>query len=207
MDDGSRDRTEFILDGLAAQDGRLRVIHRVNGGHSAASRTGLDAAQSEYLFLIDSDRQIPLKNFGSLWLEAQGHDGLLGVRCQRQDPLARLILSRLVRAALRLLLGVTLRDTNVPLKIVRRSAWECVRPLIPPDTLAPFLFLAVAMCRRGNSIVEREVLHRERETGTVTLRYWTLFRFCVHGFSQLLALRRDLSRFIPQAVLGTHGSA
>lgn len=117
------------------------------------------------------------------------------------------MLTRLVRAALRLLLGLSLRDANVPFKIVRRSAWERARPLIPADTLAPSLFLAVAMCRRGDNVGEREVAHRERETGTVTLRYWKPFRFCTRGFIQLLALRRGLGRLTPQAASGAASPA
>jgi len=198
VNDGSRDRTGLILDGLASQDGRLHVVHRVNGGHGPALRTGLDAARGEHLLLIDSDRQIVLDGFDSLWPEAQQRDGLFGVRRRRYDPPARLVLTRLVRVALRLLLGVTLRDTNVPFKVIRRAAWERARPLIPPDTLAPSLFLAVVMYRHGASIVEREVVHRERETGIGSLRYGKLFRFCARGFSQLLALRRDLRRLAPK---------
>lgn len=207
VNDGSRDRTGPILDGLAAQDRRIRVVHRVNGGHGQALRTGLDAARGEYLLLIDSDRQIMLDSFASLWLEAQGHDGLFGVRHRRHDPPARLMLTRLVRAALRLLLGVSLHDANVPFKVVRRACWECARPLIPPDVLAPSLFLAVIMCRRGADIAECEIVHRKRETGTGSLQYWKLFRFCVRGLSQLLALRRGLSRSMPETVTKAAGAA
>src|SRR6266849_3164323 len=60
VNDGSRDRTGEILDHLAMEDGRIKVIHQPNGGHGRALRTGLDAASGKYLFLIDSDRQIPL---------------------------------------------------------------------------------------------------------------------------------------------------
>lgn len=206
VDDGSRDRTGLILDSLAVQDVRVRVIHRMNGGHGPALRTGLDAARGEYLLLIDSDRQVSLDSFGSLWPEAQRRDGLFGVRRRRHDPPARLVLTRLVRVALRLLLSLSLRDANVPFKVVRRTSWERARPLIPPDTLAPSLFLAVVMSRHGASIVEREVMHRERETGIGSLRYGKLFRFCARGFSQLLALRRGLSRSVPQTAPEVFGS-
>lgn len=195
VDDGSRDRTGTILDDLAKQDRRLHVIHRLNGGHGPALRTGLDAAQGQYLLLIDSDCQIPLDCFCDLWTEAQKHDGLFGVRRRRHDPPARLVLTRIVRVALRLLLGVTLRDANIPFKIVRRASWEQACVLIPPDTLAPSLFLAIVMRWCEDDIEEREVVHKERESGTVTLRYAKLFQFCAHGFRQLLVLRQGLRRF------------
>src|SRR6185503_17714839 len=63
VDDGSRDQTGRLLDDAASKDARIDVIHQPNGGHGAALLTGLKAAKGEYLFLIDSDRQIPLDNF------------------------------------------------------------------------------------------------------------------------------------------------
>ena len=63
VDDGSRDGTGRLLDAAGASDPRIKVIHQPNGGHGAALLTGLKAATGEYIFLIDSDRQIPLDNF------------------------------------------------------------------------------------------------------------------------------------------------
>src|SRR5690349_17973819 len=67
VDDGSRDRTAELLDQAAAADPRVMVIHQANGGHGNALLTGLKAATGEYLFLIDSDRQIPLDEFPKAW--------------------------------------------------------------------------------------------------------------------------------------------
>lgn len=55
VDDGSPDRCPEICDNLAATDSRIRVIHRKNGGLSAARNTGLDHARGESLTFIDSD--------------------------------------------------------------------------------------------------------------------------------------------------------
>src|SRR5262245_17430036 len=67
VDDGSRDGTGAILDRLAAEDPRVGVVHRPNGGHGPALRTGIEAASGDALFLIDSDRQIPLTGFAKFW--------------------------------------------------------------------------------------------------------------------------------------------
>src|SRR5689334_932163 len=67
VDDGSRDATGRLLDEAAAADARIKVIHQPNGGHGAALLTGLKAANGEYVFLIDSDRQILLDDFKTAW--------------------------------------------------------------------------------------------------------------------------------------------
>src|SRR2546430_12421410 len=103
VDDGSKDQTGEILDGIAARDSRITVLHQPNGGHGAAVIAGLNHATTDYVFLIDSDRQIPLDHFSDAWgLARDGKDGVFGVRRQRNDPRLRLILTAVVRRSLHL---------------------------------------------------------------------------------------------------------
>lgn len=55
VDDGSADGSAAVCDALAAQDGRITVIHRPNGGVSAARNAGLLAAAGEYVTFADAD--------------------------------------------------------------------------------------------------------------------------------------------------------
>ena len=55
VDDGSPDNCGGIIDGYADNDGRIRVIHKPNGGVSAARNDGLAIATGEYVLFCDSD--------------------------------------------------------------------------------------------------------------------------------------------------------
>jgi hypothetical protein len=90
--------------------------------------------------------------------------------------------------------GVQLADANVPYKVLRRSIWEQARPAIPDGTLAPSLFLAIIAKVRGHDILELDVVHKERDTGEVSIRRLKLLKFCARGLSQMFELRRRLSR-------------
>lgn len=54
VDDGSTDEPDEVLAALA-QDERVRVIRKPNGGVSSARNAGLDAATGEYVQFLDSD--------------------------------------------------------------------------------------------------------------------------------------------------------
>lgn len=55
VDDGSPDESPAILDEYAQKDSRIKVIHKKNGGVSAARNDGLEAAGGEYILFVDSD--------------------------------------------------------------------------------------------------------------------------------------------------------
>ena len=55
VDDESPDTCPQICDEYAATYKNVRVVHRENGGLSAARNTGIAAARGEYLCLVDSD--------------------------------------------------------------------------------------------------------------------------------------------------------
>ena len=58
IDDGSTDNSGVICDEYAANDTRVKVFHKENGGVSRARNLGIDSAQGEYLSFIDSDDYI-----------------------------------------------------------------------------------------------------------------------------------------------------
>ena len=55
VDDGSPDESPAILDEYAAKESRIKVIHKENGGVSAARNDGLVVAAGEYVLFVDSD--------------------------------------------------------------------------------------------------------------------------------------------------------
>lgn len=58
VDDGSTDNCSEMCDEWARKDPRIRVIHKKNGGASAARNSGLDVAKGDYIGFVDSDDYI-----------------------------------------------------------------------------------------------------------------------------------------------------
>ena len=55
VDDGSPDRSGEICDAFASHYSHIKVIHRENGGISAARNSGIEVAQGKYVQFVDSD--------------------------------------------------------------------------------------------------------------------------------------------------------
>lgn len=67
VDDGSTDGTGVLCDQLAAEDERIRVFHKENGGSSSARNLGLEHARGEYIGFVDSDDYISPDMYEKLW--------------------------------------------------------------------------------------------------------------------------------------------
>jgi glycosyltransferase involved in cell wall biosynthesis len=79
VDDGSKDRCAKLCDSLAIRHSGIKVIHRINGGLSAARNTGIEASTGKWLSFIDSDDEITPDTLSANmeWLEANPDTDLL----------------------------------------------------------------------------------------------------------------------------------
>lgn len=55
VDDGSGDGSGAICDAYGKSDGRVRVIHKPNGGLTSAWKAGVELASGDYVGFVDSD--------------------------------------------------------------------------------------------------------------------------------------------------------
>lgn len=91
VDDGSTDGSGEICDSYVSKDDRcidnrctIKVIHRENGGLSAARNSGIEVAEGEYVMFMDSDDYIEPNVIGGL-LEQIERDNLDVLRFKYQN--------------------------------------------------------------------------------------------------------------------------
>ena len=77
VDDGSPDCCGEICDEYAQADPRVHVIHRKNGGLSAARNSGLDFCHGEYIGFVDSDDYIQRDMYEQLFADVTRYHTLL----------------------------------------------------------------------------------------------------------------------------------
>ena len=63
IDDGSTDNSGAICDALAADDSRIKVLHKSNGGVSSARNLGISVASGAYICFVDSDDWLDIDYF------------------------------------------------------------------------------------------------------------------------------------------------
>jgi glycosyltransferase involved in cell wall biosynthesis len=179
IDDGSIDGSAEILDTLADQDRRIRVIHfKRNSGQTAAMMAGFDFAQGEVIVPMDGDGQNdPADIRRMLELLEQGFDVVSGWRKDRQDNvIQRNIPSILANRLISAVSGVRLHDFGCSLKAYKRPVVDGIRLYGEMHR-----FLPIYASWHGAKITELVVNHYPRRTG-----------HSKYGFERVLKVLLDL---------------
>ena len=134
VDDGSTDHTAELAQSLCPPGAPVRLLrHPANRGKGAAVRTGMLAAQGEYLLFSDADLSSPLSEADRLLGPLQeGYDVVIGSRALRrewitvrQSPL-RETAGKIFNLLLRRITGLNFQDTQCGFKAFRRRAAQAI---------------------------------------------------------------------------------
>ena len=200
VDDGSTDRTFYMLREIAAVDSRVTVVKlRRNFGQTSALAAGFDHTRGEYVIAMDGDLQHDPADI-PIFLEkiAEGYDIVSGWRKQRIDNFwMRRIPSRCANWLMAKLSGVDIHDFGTTFKAYRREIIEQV-----PLYGELHRFIPALASWHGASICEVPIRNVNRERGVSHYGISRTFRV----FFDLITIRfllRYLSR--PLHFFGTVG--
>jgi len=122
IDDGSKDRSLEILEGLAHMDPRIRLISRPNKGLTVSLNEGLNAARGEFIARMDGDDLALPDRFEKqvAFLRQNPEVVLVGSRVEYIDPEG---------APINLKPGMVLTHDEIDAALLRKG-WPIVHPAI-----------------------------------------------------------------------------
>jgi len=173
VDDDSPDGTWRIVKEMAACDGRVHLIHRTERrGRGYAGAVGFQyCIEKGYDPIIEMDADFSHDPFyiPQMIAESERFDVVIGSRAvegggESGRRLARRIITRLARAYLRLVLGVSVSDPTSGYRCFRRSALEKISPatLTSPG---PAIVSEVLFRCRGMRMGEIPIRFHDRQRG------------------------------------------
>ena len=163
VNDGSTDGSATVLDGIAAQDGRVTVVHFArNYGQTAAFMAGIDHARGAIIVPMDGDLQNDPDDIGKLLAKLdEGFDVVSGWRKDRQDhAIKRNLPSRLANGLISRVSGVHLHDYGCSLKAYRRDVLDGVKLYGEMHRFVP-----IYAAWNGARVAEMPVQHHARLHG------------------------------------------
>jgi glycosyltransferase involved in cell wall biosynthesis len=197
VDDGSTDGTGELADELCADYPNVRVVHNhPNRGYGGAVKAGFAAAQCEWVFFTDGDRQFHMDELPSLAALGGDADLVLGYRIKRSDPPHRLLNAWLYKRLIRALFGLRVRDIDCAYKLIRRSVLDAMDLEAEGALLSAELLIKAR--RLGFRMREVGVHHYPRVAGSQTGAKLSVI---LRMFRELFAMRKRLAGYTGKAVV------
>jgi glycosyltransferase involved in cell wall biosynthesis len=187
VDDGSRDGTRAVCEGLRARFPKLRVlVHEMNQGYAKALRTGFTSAKMPLVFYTDADNQFDVRELKNLLAAIDDYDIVCGFRIYRFDPFSRLVASWGFNLLVRVLFRIRVRDVDCAFKLFRREIFDKIhieskRFFVDTEILAKASKLGMRMTEIG-------VRHYPRVAGTSTVRPSHIF----HTLAEVASMWTDI---------------
>lgn len=161
VDDGSRDRTAEVAEGIPG----VRLIrHPKNKGYGAALKTGFSKANGELIGFLDADGTYPPEYFPQLCQSAfSGSELVIGSRMAGADskmPLTRRVGNFFFANLLSVLGRQKVTDSASGMRVFKREILEQIYPL--PDGLNLTPVMSTRALHEGVKIVEVPIPYSER---------------------------------------------
>jgi glycosyltransferase involved in cell wall biosynthesis len=167
VNDGSRDRTKEIADGLAAADPHVRVVHhQQNRGYGGALKSGFAASRKAYVFFTDGDGQFDVAEIANLLPYVGQYDVVIGYRIDRAEGGLRRVNAGAWNFLVRRLFGIPSRDVDCAFKLFDRRVFDVVRPEAEGAMISTEILARTV--RAGFRVTEVGVHHYPRRHGTPT---------------------------------------
>ncbi len=188
IDDGSKDRSVEIIEGLMATNPRVCLIKLSrNFGKEAAMTAALDLCDADAIVPIDVDLQDPpelILDFVRIWREA-GVDTVYGVRADRSsDSDTKRVTSGGFYYVFNKLSSKVKIPANVgDFRLIDRKVILTVRTLNESNRFMKGLYAWPGFSSQGVPYVRPE-----RSAGTTKWNYWKLWNFALDGIFSFSSL-------------------
>jgi glycosyltransferase involved in cell wall biosynthesis len=196
LNDGSKDNTEGILAGLKNTYPQLAVINKPNSGHGATVLSGYYYALDEgadYIFQTDSDGQTSPDEFWPFWDLRNEYDLVIGQRIGRQDGISRVVVTRVLKAVIKLRFGVEVADANTPFRLMTRQSLEENIKLIPKEFNLSNVILAVLYVKRNYRVRFIPISFKPRQGGLNSINLSRIFSIGKQAVVDFGAINRKIS--------------
>jgi len=171
VNDGSNDNSAQVLEEIAREDNRAKIIHFVrNYGQTAALTAGIRTAKADLLVTLDADLQNDPADIPSMMTKLDEADVVCGWRKDRQDTfLTRTFPSKIANWLISRLSNVYLHDYGCTLRIYRRAYIEDI-----PLYGEMHRFIPIYVTWAGARIIEVPVTHHPRTRGYSKYGLWRI---------------------------------
>lgn len=177
--DGSKDNTFEIMDGLTKQHSHFIALDKPNSGHGATVlylyRYAIENG-ADYVFQTDSDGQTNPSEFWQMWKNRERYDFQIGYRKGRQDGVGRVFVTKTLRLVVWLMFHEWVTDANTPFRLMRSDKLQTIMNVIPQDYFLCNVAISAIAVKWKYAVKFYEITFKPRQGGVNSINMKRIFK-------------------------------
>lgn len=195
VNDGSKDSTYEKLLELKEKYPLLDPVTKENSGHGGTVLYAYNYALekgADYIFQTDSDGQTLPSEFDAFWADRKVYDAIIGHRNHRQDGFSRIVVTKTLKAVIRLTFGVSVTDANTPFRLMTADVLKKYVPKIPKDYFLSNVLLSVMLVKNKENIKFVPITFRPRQGGVNSINLKRIFKIGLQALKDFRQIRKTI---------------
>ena len=177
--DGSKDNTFAIMEGLKEKYPLFDPLDKPNSGHGATVLYLYRYAISngaDYVFQTDSDGQTNPEEFWQMWDNREKYDFQIGHRLGRQDGGSRVFVTKTLRLVVWLMFHEWVTDANTPFRLMRTDKLQPIMDVIPQDYFLCNVAISAIAVKWNYKIGWYKITFKPRQGGVNSINMKRIFK-------------------------------
>lgn len=177
--DGSKDNTFAIMEGLKEKYPLFEPLDKPNSGHGATVlclyRYAIENG-ADYIFQTDSDGQTNPEEFWQMFEHRHDYDFQIGYRKGRQDGASRVFVTKTLRLVVWLMFHEWVTDANTPFRLMQRDKLKAIMDVIPQDYFLCNVAISAIAVKWHYKIKFYEITFKPRQGGVNSINMKRIFK-------------------------------
>lgn len=195
--DGSKDDTYGIMQGLAEKYPLFVPLDKNNSGHGSTLlylyRYAMEQG-ADYIFQTDSDGQTDPQEFLPMFEHRAEYDFQIGSRTDRQDGNSRVFVTKVLRLVVRAMFGVWVKDANTPFRLMRTDRLRKIMSVIPDDYFLSNVAISAIATKWKYKIGWYPITFKPRQGGVNSINMKRIFRIGLKAMGDFRAINSNLNK-------------
>ena len=195
--DGSKDNTFAIMQGLKEKYPLLEPLDKPNSGHGAtvlylyrhAIKNGAD-----FIFQTDSDGQTNPDEFWQMWEKRKMFDFQIGYRKGREDGGSRIFVTKTLRLVVWMMFHVWVTDANTPFRLMVTDKLQPIMDVIPADYFLCNVAISAIAVKWHYKIGWYTITFKPRQGGVNSINMKRIFKIGWKALSDFMTINKKLKR-------------
>lgn len=195
--DGSKDNTFAIMQGLKEKYPLFEPLDKPNSGHGAtvlylyrhAIKNGAD-----FIFQTDSDGQTNPDEFWQMWENREEFDFQIGYRKGREDGGSRIFVTKTLRLVVWMMFHVWVTDANTPFRLMTTDKLQPIMDVIPADYFLCNVAISAIAVKWHYKIGWYTITFKPRQGGVNSINMKRIFKIGWKALSDFMTINKKLKR-------------